>query len=191
MIWCINNPKAHIHTFCKRWSFIWRCFFRLSILKYSKVLWLQFFENVSSIAFPSFYDILLRSIHQHLQNNESLFKKNWRLQLCKRDSTTDFLQGIERNLSEHLWATAFCFLLTGLKSLRFFWYCKRPLLKGTPGIKKYAFKVNKTSPAFISYLVVLSVTITPSLYSYINLLLIIYFRTPKISRSFDVVNELN
>ena len=28
-----NNPNAHIPTFCKRWSFIWRCFFPASILK--------------------------------------------------------------------------------------------------------------------------------------------------------------
>ena len=30
---CINNPNAHIPTFCKRWSFILRCFFLVSILK--------------------------------------------------------------------------------------------------------------------------------------------------------------
>ena len=26
LIWCTNDPNAHIYTFCKRWSFIWRCF---------------------------------------------------------------------------------------------------------------------------------------------------------------------
>ena len=31
-IWCTNEPNAHIRTFCKRWSFIWRCFFLVSIL---------------------------------------------------------------------------------------------------------------------------------------------------------------
>ena len=31
-IWCTNDPSLHIRTFCKRWSFIWRCFFLLSIL---------------------------------------------------------------------------------------------------------------------------------------------------------------
>ena len=24
LTWYTNNPNAHIHTFCKRWSFIWR-----------------------------------------------------------------------------------------------------------------------------------------------------------------------
>ena len=33
LIWCINDPNAHIPTFCKRWSFIWRYFFSVSILK--------------------------------------------------------------------------------------------------------------------------------------------------------------
>ena len=33
LIWCTNDPNAHICTFCKRWSFIWRCFFLVSILK--------------------------------------------------------------------------------------------------------------------------------------------------------------
>ena len=32
-IFCTNNPNAHICTFCKCWSFIWRCFFPVSILK--------------------------------------------------------------------------------------------------------------------------------------------------------------
>ena len=34
-IWCTNNPNTHIHTFCKRWSFIWRYFFPVSILKFA------------------------------------------------------------------------------------------------------------------------------------------------------------
>ena len=33
LIWCTNNPNAHIRTFCKRWSFIWRYIFPVSILK--------------------------------------------------------------------------------------------------------------------------------------------------------------
>ena len=28
-----QQPKAHIRTSSKRWSFIWRCFFPVSILK--------------------------------------------------------------------------------------------------------------------------------------------------------------
>ena len=33
LICCSNNPNAYICTFCKRWSFILRCFFPVSILK--------------------------------------------------------------------------------------------------------------------------------------------------------------
>ena len=33
LIWCTNYPNAHIPTFCKCWSFIWECFFPMSILK--------------------------------------------------------------------------------------------------------------------------------------------------------------
>ena len=31
LIWCTNNPNADIPTFCKRWTFIWRSFFPVSI----------------------------------------------------------------------------------------------------------------------------------------------------------------
>ena len=34
LLWCPSNPNVHIPTFCKRWSFIWRCFFHVSILKF-------------------------------------------------------------------------------------------------------------------------------------------------------------
>ena len=33
LICCTNNTNAHICTFCKRWSFIWRCFFPVGIIK--------------------------------------------------------------------------------------------------------------------------------------------------------------
>ena len=32
LIWCTNYPNAHIRTFCKHWSFIWRCFFPVRTL---------------------------------------------------------------------------------------------------------------------------------------------------------------
>ena len=35
-IWCTNYPNIHNRTFCKRWSFIWRCFFPASILNKNK-----------------------------------------------------------------------------------------------------------------------------------------------------------
>ena len=33
MIWCTNDPNAHIRTFCRPWNFIWRYSFPVSILK--------------------------------------------------------------------------------------------------------------------------------------------------------------
>ena len=52
LIWSTKYPNVHIHTFRKCWSFIWGCFFPMSILKtYSAattsiwmchVLWAQF-----------------------------------------------------------------------------------------------------------------------------------------------------
>ena len=33
LTWCTNYPNVHIHTFRKRWSFIWGYFFPMSILK--------------------------------------------------------------------------------------------------------------------------------------------------------------
>ena len=33
LIWSIKNSNAYIPTFCKRWSFIWWCFFPVNILK--------------------------------------------------------------------------------------------------------------------------------------------------------------
>ena len=33
LIWCTNHPNVHIHTFCKRRSFILRCFFPVSMFK--------------------------------------------------------------------------------------------------------------------------------------------------------------
>ena len=32
LMWCTNDQYAHILTFCKRWSFTWRCFSPVSIL---------------------------------------------------------------------------------------------------------------------------------------------------------------
>ena len=38
LIRCTNAPNAHIRTFCKCWSFIWRCFFLVSILKTQTIM---------------------------------------------------------------------------------------------------------------------------------------------------------
>ena len=47
LIWCTNNPNAHIRTSCKRWSFIWRCFFSVSIVK----ILINDFKNLKYICF--------------------------------------------------------------------------------------------------------------------------------------------
>ena len=39
LTWCTNDPNVHIHTFCKRWSFILRCFFPVRILKRQPLKW--------------------------------------------------------------------------------------------------------------------------------------------------------
>ena len=41
MIWCTNEPNAHIRTFGKHWSFTWRSFFPVSIYKYKHLLFLR------------------------------------------------------------------------------------------------------------------------------------------------------
>ena len=33
LIWCTIEPNAHICTFCKCWSFIWQCYFPVSVPK--------------------------------------------------------------------------------------------------------------------------------------------------------------
>ena len=48
LIWCTNYLNVYIHTFRKRWSFIWGCFFPVSFLKFRpgvyffNILWYQF-----------------------------------------------------------------------------------------------------------------------------------------------------
>ena len=43
LIQSTNDQNVHIHTFCKRWNFVWGCFFRVSILKQkiSKALFIK------------------------------------------------------------------------------------------------------------------------------------------------------
>ena len=41
MIWCTNEPNAHIRTFGNHWSFTWRCLFPVSIYKYKNLLFLR------------------------------------------------------------------------------------------------------------------------------------------------------
>ena len=38
LIWCSNDPNDHVRSFCKCWSFMWRCFFPVSILNFSNMV---------------------------------------------------------------------------------------------------------------------------------------------------------
>ena len=40
-IWCTNHLNVYIHTFWRCWSFIWGCFFPVSILNTGKHFFLQ------------------------------------------------------------------------------------------------------------------------------------------------------
>ena len=67
---CTNNQNAHICTFCKLWSFIWRCFFPVSILKSHFVL-LQIFSVTVFVLFLTFFikieDIFFKKWSQWLE----------------------------------------------------------------------------------------------------------------------------
>ena len=45
LIRCTNYTNVHIHTFRKRWSFIWKCFFLASILNVKVNVMLCFFNK--------------------------------------------------------------------------------------------------------------------------------------------------
>ena len=52
LIWYTNNPNVHICTFCKRWSFIWRCVFPVSKLNKRFHIQLQFTLSNKKYIFP-------------------------------------------------------------------------------------------------------------------------------------------
>ena len=54
LIWCINYSNVYIHTSCKRWSFIWECFFPVKILKV-----LLFICSKFSLFWVSLYSLIL------------------------------------------------------------------------------------------------------------------------------------
>ena len=80
LICCINNPNSHICTFCKHWSFIWRCFYPVSILKginfrgnwFSRIL--RVFDNFTKISFRENYWWLCNS-----WNSRKLIPTKWKL----------------------------------------------------------------------------------------------------------------
>ena len=53
-IWWTNDPNVHIHTFRKHWSFIWECFFPVSILKNYEKCFLFHPKGIFDLTFWSF-----------------------------------------------------------------------------------------------------------------------------------------
>ena len=56
MIQCFNHPNVHIHNFLKHWSFIWGCYFCLSILKCE----FRSFEKTNGKEVITYYEIQLK-----------------------------------------------------------------------------------------------------------------------------------
>ena len=76
LVCCTDNPNAHICTFCKRWSFIWRCFFPESILN-----WFSVIHKVGKISTQS--DVIyldIWSLHKKYSNVLSDYMKNHYIQ---------------------------------------------------------------------------------------------------------------
>ena len=63
LIWYTNNPNTHIRTFCKRWSFIWRYFFPVSILNTWKKIIFYHIRSIFIAWWLSYY-LLLTHITQ-------------------------------------------------------------------------------------------------------------------------------
>ena len=136
MICCTNNPNTHICTFCKRWSFIWRSFFPVSILKnnyFVKHWWTAAFENHvylnSTEQFPEFQSDDVIVIHR---TGNDLCSENtkflwWSSFLCSRWRLFSFLnfmktspnltKAILRGLTGHLRSKIQ--KITGKSSLKF------------------------------------------------------------------------
>ena len=78
MIWCSNYRNVHIHTFRKRWTFIWECFLPVSILKpFTKIIKLsldRFWLPVLRVAFI-FLDFLSEKSDRRSCNEESGFQR--------------------------------------------------------------------------------------------------------------------
>ena len=68
LIWSTDYPNVHIHTFWKCWSFIWRCFFPVSILKFSAAT----IRNSFNMNVSCFMRAVLLFLHVHLNCKEQI-----------------------------------------------------------------------------------------------------------------------
>ena len=72
LIWCTSDPNVHIRAFCKRWSFIWRWFFPVSILNNSetvKAVTLVFWDICAKLGISN----SPKSPHNGQNSNEGIF----------------------------------------------------------------------------------------------------------------------
>ena len=82
LIWCINYPNVPIHTFCKRRSFIWLCFFPVNILNFyfqantniELILGNQRWHSLvlSTLFHRCFINIEIRRLNFHFQPKTSI-----------------------------------------------------------------------------------------------------------------------
>ena len=80
LIRCTNDPNPHIRTFCKRWSFIWRCFFPVSILKKTKVTQLKQLSNERSSVIQGQINLIKfveSSKFDNIRDLERIISKIW------------------------------------------------------------------------------------------------------------------
>ena len=85
LIWCINHANVHIHRFRKLWSFIWGCFFRVSILNY---YYQGYCWHLNLLRFNiSFYR------YQTCRKSKFLEQKTWRNELALKNKKVQVYPG--------------------------------------------------------------------------------------------------
>ena len=85
-IWCTNNSNVHIRTLRKRWSFIRRCFFSVSVLN-------KIFSKCKQIR--SFWWICSHSLKKSLNGNLHIFSVKGG-SLLKREFNSGWFSGFFR-----------------------------------------------------------------------------------------------
>ena len=74
LIWCTNDPNAHIRTFCKRWSFIWRYFFPVSIVNVNRK---HIKEILMAGKLNNLVLLLIKLIKDKLHENDKITLSRW------------------------------------------------------------------------------------------------------------------
>ena len=76
LICCTNNPNAHNCTFCKRWSFIWRCLFPASILKDTLKAFVDFKNKQQSVWSNFFWYVKVSILWKCIQCTINSLRQN-------------------------------------------------------------------------------------------------------------------